>query len=278
VTRQTTIIGTLLTLTLAPAAFAQEPAAPSTPVTSVAPVTNDAQRAAAAADALQRRQMRMFEGALQTSVRQGGEALVRQQAPELPHSLQLTANDPQVRGFAPPLGGGLYFYVAIPEIRVLITELFMDQLRPPTEQPLRQAGRTRQGPPVNAASGLAGAQVAQPDPMTTSPEGANAPVPDDGRCSLRTTRSPSVPMLDYLYAVSVCDALMDAMLDNSGALSVKEGEWLTIMLAPEAVGPGVINPTSSHTTYLQIQGSDLLAYRQGKLTRDEARKRIEMKR
>jgi hypothetical protein len=275
VTRQTIIIGTLLTLALTPAALAQEPAVSTPLVTPSTPVTPEAQREFAAREALQRRQIRMFESALQTSVRQGGETLVRQQTPELPHSIQLTSNDPQVRGFAPPLGGGLYFYVAIPPIRMLITELFMEQLRPPTEQPLRQAGRTRQGPPVSA-SGLAGAQVAPPDPMTASPEAANSPVPDDGRCSLRIQRSPNVQLLDYLYAVSVCDALMDAMLDNSGPLSVKDNEYLTVMMEPESEGPGVINPTAGHTTYLQIKGSDLLALRQGKLTRDQARKLIEM--
>ena len=234
-------------------------------------------------EAQQRFQRTMFEGVLQTAVRQGGEAFVRQQAPTLPNQIQLTANDPQARAFALP-AGGLLFSVGIPIIRSTITELLVDKLRPrqadarPIAGP-RPAGSIRPGQ-VSAASGTAGAQgIAPPDPMIVSPSAAETPIipVDDGSCATRTKNSTAAPF-DYWYAVSVCDAVMDAMLDNSGPLSIKDDDWLTVALVPESDGPGVVNGTSGFTTYLMIKGADLLQYRQGKLNKAEARKLVEMQR
>jgi hypothetical protein len=224
----------------------------------------------------------MFEGALQTAVRQGGQLMVRQQAPTLPDQIQLTANDPHARGFALPVGG-LLFSVAIPNIRVTITNLLLDQLQPrqadarPLSGP-RQAGNIRPGE-VRASSGVPGAQgIAPPDPMTESPAAAGTPLVDDGRCALRAKPSTPEPTVHYWYAVSVCDAVMDVMLDNSGALQIKDEDRLTVALVPEVDGPGIVSPTSGSMTLLVIKGADLLHYRQGKITKDEARKLIEMRR
>jgi hypothetical protein len=41
--------------------------------------------------------------------------------------------------------------------------------------------------------------------------------------------------------------------------------------------PGLVNSPFSYTTYLQIKGSDLQLLRQGKLTKDEARKLVILK-
>jgi hypothetical protein len=262
VTGRTTIIGTVLTLSLAATVSAQ--------VTG----PNEAER---------RFQRQMFEGGLQTAVRQGGEAFVRQQAPTLPQEIQLTANDPHARGFALPVGG-LLFSVAIPNIRVTITDLLIDQLRPQRRADgrlspgARPAGSIRPGE-VSAASGAPGAQgIAPPDPMAVPPATADTPIIDDGRCAMRAKPTTADPSVNYFYAVSVCDAVMDAMLDNSGPLSIKDDDWLTVALVPEADGPGVVNAMSGFTTYLMIKGADLLQYRQGKLSKDAARKLIEMQR
>jgi hypothetical protein len=227
-----------------------------------------------------RHQIQMFQGQLQTAVRLGGEAFVRDKAPFLPNQVQLTANDPEARGFAPPRGGGFLFYVAVPEIRITISELLTEQFLPPMpEMPPSLRNTSRQGD-VRDASGAAGAQgIAPPDPMTASPADADTPVLDDGRCAMRAKPSNGDPTPNYWYSMAVCDALMDAMLDNSTALPIKESEWLTIMAVGEPELPRV-NPgrvlTTSYTTYLEIKGADLLAYRQGRLTKEQARKLIEM--
>jgi hypothetical protein len=208
-----------------------------------------------------RYQVQTFEAVLQSAVRHGGETFARLQAGLLPPAIQLTSDDPQARGFALPQGGGLLFVVVVPGLQATVNYFL--------------ALRGMQGyRPVAGVGGrggsLAAAGVAAPDPMTKSPE------VDDGRCASRKARSSGTPISDYEYAVSVCDALMDAMLDNSGPLPVKDDEWLTVAVIA-GVGmtpPGVVNDPSNYTTYLAIKGTDLAALRQGKITKDEARKLV----
>jgi hypothetical protein len=105
-----------------------------------------------------------------------------------------------------------------------------------------------------------------------------SPVVDEGTCAGRTRPSKGYSNPDYEYAVAVCDALMDAMLDSPGPLPIKENEWLTVAaVSGDPNPPGFITTSSDYTTYLQIKGADLLAYRQGKITKEEARKLVEMK-
>ena len=70
---------------------------------------------------------------------------------------------------------------------------------------------------------------------------------------------------------------MDAMLDNSGPLPIKPDEWLTVAAFDGTPSAGVVNSQFSYTTYLQIKGSDLQLLRQGKLTKEEARKLVILK-
>ena len=100
----------------------------------------------------------------------------------------------------------------------------------------------------------------------------------DGGCAGRVKPSRGSSDLSYEYAVAVCDALMDAMLDNSGPLPLKDDDWLTIAADNAETAPrSVLNSNSGMTTYLSIKGSDLMAYRQGKVSKLEARKLIELK-
>ena len=217
-----------------------------------------------------RYQLQTFEAVLQAAVRHGGDAFARQRAQFLPPGVQLTSYDPYVRGLAPPQGGGLLFYVAVPSIRIPISELLVQQpagarpdlLQPASSPPRRAEGRAE----AAGAQGLAAA-----DAMTTSP------VIDDGRCATRVKPSKGYSNPDYEYAVAVCDALMDAMLDNSGPLPISADDWLTVAAVNgEPDPPSFLNSSTAYTTYLVIKGSDLLAYRQGRLSKDEARRRVEM--
>ena len=72
---------------------------------------------------------------------------------------------------------------------------------------------------------------------------------------------------------------MDAMLDSSGVLTVKDGQWLTVVAIP--IDVLVTNPyyrNTSRKLILSIKGEDLAALRAGKITRDEAKlKMVEMR-
>src|SRR5262249_52442430 len=176
--------------------------------------------------------------------------------------------------------GGLFFLVVVPPLRVTVQYLVQRQPFARPQVPAAVAP-PRNSPMQNVAGG------ASPDASVVSPMAAAtpgdpmkvSPVVDEGRCATRAPRSSSqASNPDHEYAIAVCDALMDAMLDYSGPLPVKEEEWLTIA-AIDGTGatPGVLNSPYSYTTYLSIKGSDLLALRQGKISKSEARKLVTLK-
>jgi hypothetical protein len=80
-----------------------------------------------------------------------------------------------------------------------------------------------------------------------------------------------------LYTETVKNALIDAMLDHGGPIGIGGDEWLTIA-AKDAEGPLSPNePYDAATIVLRIKGSDLSAFRADRLTRDEARRRVEVR-
>jgi hypothetical protein len=247
--RQATLGCSVLTLAIAAPAMAQRPTSPE--------------------EQQFRYQVQRFEVVLVAAVRQGGDAFAQKQADVIPPGVQLTSNDPQVKGLAPPQGGGLLFYVQVPEIRVMVNDLLIQRMprsRPSNADPIQPTGAGSGRPATTQAQGLPSA-----DPMTVSP------VADDGRCERRVKPSRGYPNPDYEYAVAVCDALMDAMLENAGSLPIKENEWLTVAAVNgQPDPPGLVNSSTGYTTYLAIKGSDLQAYRQGKMSKEEARKLVEM--
>lgn len=210
-------------------------------------------------------QIQLFESVLQRAVRNSGVDFARNHGDFIPPDLLLTSSDAQVVGMAPPQIGSIIFYVQVPAIRYALLSFNAPRTPARTGAPLQPTANSGRGGPSPArAQGLPDA-----DPMTVSP------VVDDGRCANRVKPTRGYGDPDYEYAVAVCDALLDAMLENSSALGVKEHEWLTIVAMAEPERPTLIG--SATKTYLTIKGADLLAYRQGKLTKDEARRRVDLK-
>jgi hypothetical protein len=79
------------------------------------------------------------------------------------------------------------------------------------------------------------------------------------------------------YTEAVKNALIDAMLDYSGSMNIGPEEWLTIA-ARDSYGPSAPGEIYDATTVvLRMRGSDLAAFRADRLTRDEARKRVEVR-
>jgi hypothetical protein len=75
------------------------------------------------------------------------------------------------------------------------------------------------------------------------------------------------------------NALVDALLDHGAPVSVAPDEWLTIA-AREGVDrrfvPDNRNDTAI-TLMLRIKGADLTALREHRLSRDDARRRVDVK-
>lgn len=81
-----------------------------------------------------------------------------------------------------------------------------------------------------------------------------------------------------VYSREVKEALIDAMLTTSQGLNIAADEWLTIMaMARETNGsaPGASVDTSKGT--IRVKGSVLSAYRAGTITKEEARKQVEIR-
>lgn len=86
--------------------------------------------------------------------------------------------------------------------------------------------------------------------------------------------APSAPMTnpEREYSAYVREALIDALLDNTLGLPITATQTLTVVEA----GGLPTNPLAAppRRLYLQIKGEDLLALRQGRITREDAKKRI----
>ena len=102
-----------------------------------------------------------------------------------------------------------------------------------------------------------------------------------------TPVAPAAPQVDpsviedpngaYTREVSV--AIIDAMIENSGPLPVGDNEWLTVAardnVRPDRLVPGDTSNISS--IVFRIKGADLAAYRSGRLSLEDTRKRVEVK-
>jgi hypothetical protein len=72
---------------------------------------------------------------------------------------------------------------------------------------------------------------------------------------------------------------MDAMLDSSSVLSLKDGQWLTVAVVPvDVLVTNAFYRNTSRKLVLSIKAEDLAAFRAGKISRDEAKLRIVDKR
>ena len=81
------------------------------------------------------------------------------------------------------------------------------------------------------------------------------------------------------YTEAVTRALVDAMIDYSTPMNIGADQWLTVA-ARDDEGRNSLAPQDPLeevvTMIYRIKGSDLLAYRSGRIDRDEVRKRVQM--
>jgi len=190
-----------------------------------------------------RYQIRQYEQAVRTAVLHAGEQLATRASTLVPGVLLAPATDPQVR-FVPTPEGPV-FDVVIPVLLdagpVLLRMMQQQQqVRPVAQNPDR----------------VTGAGVVTPDPMTKSPVQEQVFDPDKE------------------YTAFAREALIDVLLDNSGAVPLKEGQRLEIAASGLEMIRGALYPDNSRKLVLVITAADLSAFRQGKITRDEAKARI----
>ena len=81
------------------------------------------------------------------------------------------------------------------------------------------------------------------------------------------------------YTEAVTRALVDAIIDYSTPMALGPDQWLTVA-ARDNEGRDTLAPQDPLeevvTMLYRIKGEDLIAYRAGRITRDEARKRVQV--
>ncbi len=251
----------------------------------------------------------VMEGALARAVDYGAKKLNREILDVMPGVFML-AGDAQARGVYLD-GYGVFFDVQVPMLRqsmIWSLRMMLDQDEAATQVAITDIRKHLQGitDPATRASlerslkqleVQAAGSAALPrttgnsrrDPIVTP----GLMLPDRGGVGAATVSSvaaarseaPTVAAKSYpqdpnrAYTEAVTRALVDAMLTYSAPLTIGPDQWLTVAardneprdtLAPQDPFEEVV------TMIYRIKGSDLLAYRSGKIDKDEARKRVQL--
>lgn len=215
-----------------------------------APQVRTGQMTAEAQIQQRRFQFQLMEGVLENAVRQGAGEVAMRARDAMPMGA-LFMGPAKAKGF--PLDGfGIVFDVEVPIIResaVIANQIF----ERPAPVSSSQTVASRPGASTTRAAG-----VVPDDPMLKSP-----------------VVDPFLSNPKSFYRATVREKLIDVMLDYSGPLNIPDGEWLSVVARSEEdpMDVGVLDE-ESRTMILRVKGSDLALWRAGKLTREEARKRV----
>ena len=268
------------------------PAAATAPPAAAKPINMDEMR----------RHIYVMEGALAQAVDFGAKQLNRQILSVMPGVFMLEG-EARARGVHLD-GYGVFFDVRVPMMRqsmVWSLRMMMDQddaanqalvtdlrkqlqgitdpgTRASMEKAIRQLERKAPGGVARNQQVAAGVVV---------PESPSPAVGAATAAGLATRPAPVMPPADSLwaqdpnraYTEAVTRALVDAMIDYSTPMIIGPEQWLTVA-ARDDEGRNALAPQDPLeevvTMIYRIKGSDLLAYRSGRIDRDEVRKRVQM--
>jgi hypothetical protein len=226
-----------------------------------------------------RQQISTMEGVLERAVSNGAESMMRQfkaVSPDLPMLTGL----PEARGFRLD-NYGVFFDIEVPG------------LVPPVSWPLRQLYRdstSRMADELRAlmvdldprgreqVSQLLKRLELQPQgPANMRPAGGQSVgpviVPPRGQVDTAVIDDPEVR-----YTQEVKASLLDAMIEYSGPLALGADEWLTVAARDNVPrNPLVPDRADFSTVIFRVKGSDLGAYRAGRITIDDIRKKVEVR-
>jgi hypothetical protein len=241
-----------------------------------------------------------MEGALARAVDFGARQLNREILAAMPGVFMLEG-EARARGLHLD-GYGVFFDVRVPMMRqsmMASLRIMMDQDDAANQAAINDLRRSMQGvtdPATRASLEKAVRQLERQSPANRNPQVTPGIVMPDGTpgvgaataAGLPVSRSAApLPAADSIwakdpnraYTEAVTRALVDAMIDYSTPMAIGPDQWLTVAarddegrdsLAPQDPLDEVV------TMIYRIKGSDLAAYRIGKIDRDEVRKRVQM--
>jgi hypothetical protein len=223
-----------------------------------------------------RQRISMMEGVLERAVSNGADSVVRQMKAVMGDAWMLTGV-PEVRGFRLD-GYGVFFDVEVPA------------LRPPVTWPLRymlRDARDNQQVVTELKAMMLESEPRQRERLAQvvrQLEQAQVPsaLRSSGRIGAATVQGAQIDAAalddpEEHYTREVKAALVDAMIENSGPIAIGADEWLTVA-ARDNVPRDPLIPTDAadtRTIIFRIKGSDLAAFRAGKIMLEEARKKVE---
>jgi hypothetical protein len=232
-----------------------------------------------------RHEISALEGVLENAVNYGAQMLTQHvQTSNIPDMVMLTGMS-RARGFRLD-GYGVLFDVEFPSIRRSVMWSMRALQRPDRQllDAMREMRKNMQGPADAGARQAidrdikdieAQIKASEQGPMTaasTNPSAAGSTVMPNSTADPKSD-------LKGLYFTEITNALIDAILDHGGPVGVGADEWLTVA-ARESADRGFMpsDPNDTAMTFiLRIKGADLQALRERRLTKDEARKKVELK-
>jgi hypothetical protein len=281
----------------------QTQAAPATPAPAVSPSLE-----------MRRQDVKTMEVVLTRAVRAGAEELGQRMHILDPTSIVVTGTA-RARGIALD-GYGVFFDVDVPMMRqsvvwteaqlqqqqlranIAAVDRLIERSRDPQELQRLQIQKSMltaslQGmTPLPIASDAPTSLARATDGATATPVAngltANAGAPPPGAVSAATTdASPAVTSINPLgsinpneaYTDAVKRALIDAMLNYSVALQLGDNEWLTVAARDASTGAsytGTVGETAA-AIVIRVKGSDLTAFHQNRLSREEVLKKVEIR-
>jgi hypothetical protein len=228
-----------------------------------------------------RNQIKVMEGVLAGAAQNGVAQFGRKYQALGPNFLIGTA---RAHGFILP-DHGLFFDVEIPGLKPSVSWIVQTMAPDPAVlsalAALRQFVSSIPDQAVRANAQTALARVErQVGPVSPGAAGQMARRSDTVQAmtvetDALATASPVSPNDDYTTAVR--DALIDAMIEYGRPMGIGPDEWLTVG-ARDAVGPLTPGELYDATVMvLRIRGADLAAYRENRITKEEARKRVDVR-
>jgi hypothetical protein len=253
----------------------------------------------------------MMEAVLERAVQNGVNSLRRRLSAVMPDDALLQGGAPQVRGFRLD-GYGVFFDVEVPALRqslawsirtmnetnaavardlaamrAYVQAIPDPRVRADFERTLRRVQQQvspAQAPQLAAATPGGGPTVSAQS-VGAQPVGTRESVTAQSVITVDALKADPEPAVDRAvlndpsdaYTEEVKAAVIDAMIENSGSLMLGDEEWLTVAArdnAPTAPfmsgGPDVV------TLVLRVKGSDLAAFRAGRLTFEQVRSRVQI--
>jgi hypothetical protein len=253
-------------------------------------------------DAVKARQkISMMEGVLERAVSNGADNVLRQMREIVPvaDSPLMLLGQPHVRGFRLD-GYGVFFDVEVPAMRLSMAwalRYVVDQngvtagaavadLRSFVTQ---QARDPRDREKLERALQRIEAQVGPSVPRTAAAANAAAAtrvadqVPSTGAALIGPSQVDPLIIEDpnEAFTREVKDALVEAMIENSGPIAIGTEEYLVVAARDNARTDRLAVPSDAasdlHTIMIRIKGSDLAAFREGRIGFEEAKKRVQVR-